>query len=242
MDKLKQEYGKPPSIRSLLLLFTMTALAQLAFPIYSAASLNQAIMPLLLPSFIFISALTIPSIAIGSRLSSKLAINYPPLAPPAKAGLQFAIANGLVLGIALLILRALLQPYLPDELPNYGFRGPIGGLLVSLGAAIAEEVWFRYGLLTLVFYVYLKIANTDRLSQTSALILITLIAIVFGLAHLPQLLTYGADSQFAIWATILGNVAVGILYGWCFFKYGLISAITAHFTLDLVLHVFPALI
>lgn len=240
MSKLSQGYQRPASIKPLILLFIMTVLSQLAFPVYSASISSQAITPLLLPSLLFISALTIPSLAVGSMLNLKVSAGCPPISVPTKTGLQFAILSGLALGIALLILRFVLQPHLPDGLPDYGFRGAIGGFLVSLGAAVAEEVWFRYGLLTLVFYAYLTLTKAETLSQISALMLITLVAFVFGLAHLPQLLSFGAGSLFAIWATILGNVAVGILYGWCFWKYGLFAAIIAHFTLDLVLHVLPA--
>lgn len=242
MNKLNYGYESSASIKPLLILFIVTVLSQLAYPIYAASVSSQAITPLLLPSLLFISALTIPSLVIGSRLNSKTSANCHLITPPTRSGLQFAILSGVALGATLLILRLVLQPYLPEALPAYGFRGVTGGLLVSLGAAIAEEVWFRYGLLTLVFYAYLTLTKTERLSQISALVLIILVAFVFGLAHLPQLLSFGAGSLFAIWATILGNVAVGILYGWCFWRYGLFTAIIAHFTLDLVLHMLPAMV
>jgi len=60
------------------------------------------------------------------------------------------------------------------------------------------------------------------------------------LAHLPQLASYGAAAPIAVGATIAGNVIVGILYGWCYWRMGLAAAVTAHFAVDVVLHVLTA--
>lgn len=151
------------------------------------------------------------------------------------------MVSSIALGSVLLLLRYLLADYLPPELPEYGFRGVTGGLLVSIGAAIGEEVWFRFGLLTLLFYGYAKFSKTTQLSAFAGLSIITLVAVLFGAAHLPSLVSYNGATSFAVSATILGNVAVGILYGWSYWRYGLLMAITAHFSLDIVLHVIPAL-
>lgn len=132
------------------------------------------------------------------------------------------------------------MPYLPAEIPAYGFRGPIGGLLVSIGAGIGEEVWFRFGLMTLLLYVLGKLKGSLSLSDRSVLLVILLDSVLFGLVHIPQLMSYGAGSNFAIWATMLGNIAVSTLYGWCYWRYGLISAIFAHISLDIALHMLPA--
>jgi membrane protease YdiL (CAAX protease family) len=41
---------------------------------------------------------------------------------------------------------------------------------------------------------------------------------------------------------MLGNTLVGIACGWLYWQRGLIAAILAHFSIDLVLHVVPALL
>jgi len=63
-----------------------------------------------------------------------------------------------------------------------------------------------------------------------------------GLVHLPQLMSYGAGSPFAIWATIIGNSLVGTMYGWCYWRRSFIAAVIAHFSVDLVIHALPALV
>ena len=237
MATRKTTKNSTPTLFALTVLFIITLLSQLASPIYSALAAGENFLVLLLPSFIFISVLTLPSLWFGAKLSPVPNLNF----KPTTQHFNFVVFNSLLLGFFLLFLRYLLQPYLPNEIPNLGFRGPIAGVLVSIGAAIGEEVWFRYGLLSVCFYLYLKLSKKAQLDSFSALTLITFIALLFGFAHLPQLSSFGADTAFAILATVLGNVVVGIWYGWCYWKYGLIAAMIAHFSLDIVLHVMPAL-
>jgi membrane protease YdiL (CAAX protease family) len=71
---------------------------------------------------------------------------------------------------------------------------------------------------------------------------IVLAALAFGAIHLPQLSAAGAASPVGITATMLGNTLVGIICGWLFWQRGLIAAILAHFSIDLVLHVLPTLL
>jgi hypothetical protein len=94
--------------------------------------------------------------------------------------------------------------------------------------------------MTLVLWLTKKIFKLSSLTNRHAFIVIVTIGFLFGLAHLPQLASFNADTQFAVWATIFGNVAVSILYGWCFWRFGLVSAIVAHFSVDIVLHALPA--
>lgn len=243
MEKTLQSERLP--VRTWLLpaasLYILTLVAQLANLLYLSSNQGQSFSEILIPSLLFLSLLTLPSLWVGFTLGRKLNLGIINQGARAGEGTLFAIASGLLLGAALLGLRWLLLSYLPSELPEYGFRGPIGGLLVSLGAAVGEEVWFRFGLMTLLLYVCTKLIKKEQLPPKIAVIVILLVAFGFGLAHLPQLLSYDAGSTFAIYATILGNVAVGSLYGWCFWRYGLLSAIAAHFSLDVVLHVLPAL-
>lgn len=228
-------------------LYLLTIISQLANIAYEAYVNQNPILPLLLPSILFLSVLTVPALLIGFGLGRDLglvpfdeqnAITQPstPTNP-----MLFSVVSGVLLGALLLVLRWLLLPYLPDEIPAYGFRGFIGGVLVSFGAAVGEEVWFRFGLMTLVLWLTKKWFKLEQLSNQHALIVIILISVLFGLAHLPQLASFNADTQFAVWATILGNVAVGTLYGWCFWRFGLFYAILSHFVLDIVLHALPAL-
>jgi len=155
---------------------------------------------------------------------------------------RLASILGLVIGAMLLVLRIVTADFLPPELPNLGHRGVLGGLLVSIGAAVGEEVWFRLGLMTLLLWLVTRLFGHEEIRPSVAWTIIILVSFGFGLAHLPQLLSYGAGSPFAIWGTILGNVMVGVLYGWCYWKRSLFAAIVAHFSVDILLHVLPAVV
>ena len=104
-------------------------------------------------------------------------------------------------------------------------------------AAVAEEIWFRFGLMTLLVWLVTKLAGDRGSPSIIAWAAILVTAVGFGLAHLPQLLAYGAGSPFAIGATLVGNTVVATLFGWLYWKRGLAAAIVAHFAVDLVLHV-----
>jgi hypothetical protein len=237
-NSISQAWLKPAFI-----LYVITLTSQLAHQFYLAFEKDKSFMSVLLPSLVFLSVFTLPSLFIGFKLGRKLNLGIVNFnsdnAIPSNKGITFAICWGLLLGGFMLTLRGILLPYLPSEIPEYGFRGPVGGLLVSIGAAVGEEVWFRFGAMTLFLYAYAKLSRSQNLSSAAAIAVIFLVSCGFGLAHLPQLYSFGADTSFAIWATVLGNVAVGSLYGWCFWRYGLLSAIIAHFSLDIVLHVLP---
>jgi len=225
------------SIGSVFWLYLLTIVSQLANIVYEAYINQSAIVPLLLPSLLFLTLLTVPALIIGFRLGPEIRLKH----PETKNAFIFTLVSSVSLGVLLLLLRWALLPYLPESIPEYGFRGFIGGTLVSIGAAVGEEVWFRFGLMTLVLWLVKKTFKLDLISNRFALSVIVVIAFLFGLAHLPQLSAVGADTMFAVWATILGNIAVGVLYGWCFWRYGLFYAIIAHFSLDIVLHALPAL-
>lgn len=230
----------------LLGLFIATIIAQLANIYYQSIQEQSDFISKLLPSLTFLSILTIPSILIGLQLGKSVNVSLYRHADTQTSRLKnpvlFPVISGILLGVLLLIVRYFSSPYLPDEVPEYGFRGVVGGLLVSIGAAVGEEVWFRYGLMTLVLWGIKKVFKISELTDRLVWIVIIVVGVAFGAAHLPQLISYGGGTSFALWGTMLGNMAVSMLYGWCFWKHGLISAIIAHFVLDIVLHVLTAMV
>ena len=226
-------------------LYVLTIAAQLSNIAYQKLASDMAFTNTLLPSLIFLSVLTIPALWIGLVVGKSLGLglinqSYTP-AETLLSGIKFAVSGAIVLGGLLLILRWALASFLPETLPEYGFRGFLGGVLVSLGAGLGEEIWFRFGLMTLLLLVCQKALKSGQLNHQIVIIITLFVGILFGLAHLPQLLAYGANSIFAVWATMLGNTCVAVLYGWCYWRYGLIAAIVAHFSLDIMLHALPAM-
>lgn len=243
--------GRPVLVPFLLLL-GLTVAAQLISLAYGRVDQEQAFGAIVLPSLMFLSVLTLPTIAIGIWLGRQIGLGIPLIdallagAPGAYQKLVsdcvLACLLGVALGGLLLLVRSFTESYLPPEAPAFGHRGVIGGLAVSFGAAVAEEVWFRLGLMTLLVWGIARLAGHAEARASVVWPVIVLTAVGFGMAHLPQLISYGAGSSFAIAGTIFGNCAVGILYGWCYWRRSLIAAMVSHFSLDVVLHVLPAFV
>jgi hypothetical protein len=234
-----------------VILYGLTISAQLVSLAYGRIDGQQSFSSILLPSVMFLSVVTTPSILLGIGLGRQIRLGGLTLTEllsgePGrfrKAGNDAGLACvlGFALGGLLLLIRQLSAPYLPPEIPAYGHRGILGGLAVSLGAAVAEEVWFRFGLMTLLVWSVMRLLKVRKARSTVVWPIIVFSSVAFGMAHLPQLISYGAGSPFAIGGTVVGNTAVGILYGWCYWKRGLVTAMVAHFSVDIVIHVLPAL-
>ncbi len=234
----------------LIVLYALTIFSQLVSLAFGRANEELNFISIVLPSMIFLSIITIPSAGLGLVLGRKIGLGAPLLEGlltggsksygklARDAGLAFAL--GVALGGLLLLIRHLSKSSLPPEILPYGYRGVIGGLAVSFGAAVGEEVWFRLGLMTVIVWCAVRLLGHRETSPIVVWPVIVFTSVLFGMAHLPQLMSYGVASPFAIGGTILGNTAVGILYGWCYWKRSLVSAMVAHFAVDIMIHVLPA--
>lgn len=247
--QLKAAAVTQPVFMPLLLILIVTIITQLAHLAYNSSQDFQSIV---LPSVLYLSAITIPLGGLGIWLGRQLGLGTPLLAallskqPGAWSKLlsdaRVATLLGLSMGVALVLLRELTSSYLPPEIPAFGHRGFWGGLLVSAAAAVSEEVWFRLGILTMLLWSIARLSGRKSIAPSIAWPVIILVSIGFGLAHLPQLNSYGAASPYAIWATIIGNSLVGTMYGWCYWRLSFIAAVIAHFAVDIVIHAIPALL
>lgn len=249
------ETPKPASpsqatLLTLFVLFLFTISAQLVSLAFGRSNEELSFSSIILPSVLFLSVLTLPAISVGLALGRQIGLGAPFLTALlsgesdglrrlGRDAIQVSVL-GVALGGLLLLIRQVCEPYLPPEIPAYGHRGALGGLSVSFGAAVAEEVWFRLGLMTLLVWCGVRVLGDRSPRPMIVWPIIVLSSVAFGAAHLPQLISYGAGSPFAIGGTVLGNTAVGVLYGWCYWKRSLIAAMIAHFSVDIVIHVLPA--
>ena len=72
-------------------------------------------------------------------------------------------------------------------------------------------------------------------------IAIVLVAVAFGLAHLPATAAVGLElNALVVSRAIVLNGLGGIVFGWLYWRRGLESAMVSHFTTDVVLHVILA--
>lgn len=245
----QQQVSSPPStLLPLIAIVCLTVIAQLGTLAYTV---DGSFLSVLGPSTLVLCAVTIPLAASGLMLGQKIGLGAPLVTdllnrtPGSRKKLlldaKLAIPLGLVLGISLLLLRFVVLPYLPPELPSLGHRGIIGGLLVSIGAAVGEEVWLRLGIMTILAWIFARLLGRQDVSAVVGWSAVAVSSLAFAAMHLPQLASYGAANSVGIAATMMGNTLVGVLYGFLYWRRSLIAAMLAHFAVDLALHVLPAL-
>ena len=87
------------------------------------------------------------------------------------------------------------------------------------------------------------ISKTSEGKPTAAVFWIAniLAAVLFGLGHLPTTSLLVALTPLVVTRAVILNGLIGIVCGWLYWKRGLESAMVAHFSADLVLHVLLAL-
>jgi hypothetical protein len=113
-------------------------------------------------------------------------------------------------------------------------------LPASFGAGIREEVWLRLGFMTLVVRALARL--TRPLSPGSATLWseIVLASLLFGEVHLSQAVRVAGASGPLISSVLLRGTAIGVVFGWLYWRKGLIAAMAAHATQDVITKVvFP---
>lgn len=113
------------------------------------------------------------------------------------------------------------------------------GFLASFYGGINEEILLRLFLMTLLVWIFFKIKKTSegKPTKTGVWLAIILAAVIFGIGHLPAVMTITSLTPLMVVRTIVLNAAGGIIFGWLYWKKGLESAMISHFSADIVLHV-----
>ena len=110
------------------------------------------------------------------------------------------------------------------------------GALASFYGGIAEEVMTRLFLMTLVAWCLARL--TRRASPAVFVAAATLAALAFGAGHLPATARlFGALTVPLVTRALVLNGIPGVVFGLLFWRRGLESAMVAHFSADIALHV-----
>jgi membrane protease YdiL (CAAX protease family) len=117
------------------------------------------------------------------------------------------------------------------------------GLLASFYGGIGEEIFLRLFLMSLLVWLGSFVSKTAEGKPTSAVFWLAniLAAILFGFGHLPAVSLIATVTPLVVARTVVLNGLVGIVFGWLYWKRGLESAMIAHFSADIILHVLLAL-
>ena len=103
-----------------------------------------------------------------------------------------------------------------------------------------QEIAFRFGLMSLFAWIIWSILKRPALHAPSLWFGNLLSAVVFAAAHFPQLelQRYGLGRLIPFVVTSSG---VGMIIGWLYMRFGLVSAMAAHLVTDLMRYVIPRL-
>jgi membrane protease YdiL (CAAX protease family) len=193
------------------------------------------------------------AIWIGLYLAQKVGFGLPilgewlkgePIGSHLKSILKPSVGLG-ILGAAFVIVFSLLYVPFPDILRQSGLSVPFWqDVLAIFYGGIGEEVLFRLFVMTLLVWITFKIKKTASGTPTTAGIWISIVisAVLFGLGHLPAASAYVSINTMTITEAIVNNGVIGIICGWLYWKKGLESAMIAHFSSDVVLHLIVPLV
>jgi hypothetical protein len=108
-------------------------------------------------------------------------------------------------------------------------------LLAALYGGTTEEILMRLFLMAFFVWVSMKLFKQMKPSNAVIIVSIFLAAVIFGLGHLPLTASLTVLSPLIVIRAVVLNGIGGIIFGWLFWKKGLESAMTAHFTADIFL-------
>ena len=125
---------------------------------------------------------------------------------------------------------------------NVPFSFAIKGLLASFYGAINEEIYLRLFVMSLLVWIFYKFSKNKN-NPIFMWFSIFISSILFGLGHLPIALKFAPLSVWLVAKIVTLNGIAGVAFGWLYWKKGLESAMIAHFSADIILHVlWPAVV
>ena len=236
-----------------ILLAACVIASVLVIPYSLALTSNEtAITPLIM--FLSIAqSLVMFAIAVflGLLLSPRIGMGLPLLegalegkSPPKnlKSLLLLSVGLGILAGILIVALSIPFDKLIPElrELQLTDTSIPAWkALLASFYGGIAEEVLLRLFIVSLFAWIASKIKKNPDGGPTKGGIWISIVlaSILFGLGHLPATAQVISLTGLVITRAIVLNGVGGLIFGWLYWKKGLESAMIAHFSADIVLHI-----
>ena len=203
--------------------------------------------------------LNIPLAALGLLLGNRIGFGAPILTAwlkgkrspqPVVRIFGLSLIFGALSGVLILLLLQVLAPLVASDLQSRGFSMPQismpsawQGFLASISAGITEETLLRLFLLTLLAWLGSRIRRTST-GYPKPLVFWganLLAGFVFGVLHLPLASSLMPLTPWVVIQVLSLNSLAGLVFGWLYWKYGLESAMLAHFSTDMVLHVIAPL-
>ncbi len=115
-------------------------------------------------------------------------------------------------------------------------------LAASLYGGITEEVLLRLGLLTVLLWLGTRVLPGQAITAGLFWAANVLAGVVFAAGHLPATAQKVALTPGVVARGLTLNLIAALAFGWLYWQWGLVPAVVAHFSADIVVHViYPAL-
>jgi membrane protease YdiL (CAAX protease family) len=230
-------------------LAVMPMLLALLGPLLAKAPLPLPLPLLLALQFLQSAILLALAVGLGLLLARKLGLGVPILegwlsgedvSHRLRLVLTPAIVAGLGVGLVLFVLiKFVFLPHMPAlPLITEANISLWKRALASFYGGIVEELLMRLFLLTFLAWLLGKIWR--RVNGPGTAVLWTansIVAIIFGLGHLPSASMVMPITPFVVVAALVLNGIAGLVFGYLYWTRGLEAAMVAHFSADIVIHV-----
>lgn len=221
---------------------------EMFLPLMQSASLPPLPVLILLGIVQNLTLLAI-AVGVGILLGRKIGLGAPLLegwlnhenvSSRARASATAGILVGALVGVVVLAALLLLVPHLPN-LPfvSVSHMAIWKRFLACFYGGIHEEILMRLFFLSLFGWLGTKLFQKvkNKLGGVTFWIANILVAILFGLGHLPSASLVMPITPLVVVAALLLNGIAGIAFGYLYWKRGLESAMIAHFCGDFVIYV-----
>lgn len=237
-----------------LSLMAAAAAVPLVFEVFRPLIQNAPAPTLPLPLIIVIgiaqnAILLALVIGLGLLFAGKLGLGAPLLESwlyhegsgvSARDTLKYGALVGIAVGIVLLIPLLIAAPYLPGLPFVSAARAALWKRFLScFYGGIVEEILTRLFLLTLIGWLATRFLQKQKVRMSSATFWSAnfIVAIMFGLGHLPNAAMVMQITPIVVVLALALNGIAGVTFGYLYWKRGLESAIIAHFCADFVIYV-----
>jgi membrane protease YdiL (CAAX protease family) len=152
------------------------------------------------------------------------------------------IGTLVIIGLEILVFEPAIRnqsPVSADAISLWNEPAAWKGLLASFEGGIDEEIELR--LFAMSFFAWLGAFVFRKAGGTPTSTVLwsanVIAAVLFGIGHLPLISAMAPLTGIIVLRTIVLNGLLGIAFGYLYWKRGLESAMLAHFSADLLLHV-----
>lgn len=223
------------------LLFDFSALLALIPPQYRA-DVPPITFTIKLLSLIQPTVLLALSVFAGVNLAPKVGLSAPFAESLAKRvdgksalkrQIKPGLIGGLIGGVAIVLIGLWFQQFLlPDTIARLGKFARLTPVSTRfLYGGIAEELLIRWGLMTLLVWLFWRVFQKKMTAPPVACFVVAILfsALAFGFGHLPvAFLLIPEGGRVVPVFVVLANSVFGLIAGYLYWKKGLESAMIAH--------------